>query len=61
MMLSYSTMQKPALVRVALVRISTKMISVKGEIVIEQEPDCEKSTSHLQTAQHFRLTCQHNN
>jgi hypothetical protein len=42
-------------VRVALVRVSTKMIFVKGEIVIEHEPDCQKINKPLTGAQNFRL------
>jgi hypothetical protein len=42
-------------VRVALVRVSTKMIFVKGEIMIEHEPDCQKINKPLTGAQNFRL------
>lgn len=57
MMLSYSIMQSPPWysLPVALVRISTKMMFVKGEIVIEQGPDCQKINKPLTDAQHFRL------
>lgn len=55
MMLSYSMMQKPALVHIALVRISTKITFVRGEIVIEQEPDCQKINKPLTYCPAFSL------